>query len=140
MIVNRKARFKYEALETVECGVCLVGSEVKSLRAGNASLGESFARVLGGEVWLFGCHMPPCPGADRPPDPTRPRKLLLRRQQIALLEKRLATRGLTLVPLDIHFNKQGLAKVMIGLCRGRTGPDKRRAIRERDHRRGRDED
>jgi SsrA-binding protein len=129
---NRKARFEYEILETVEAGIALVGPEVKSLRAGNASLADAYAVVRRGEVYLIGAHVSPYPQASREnPDPRRERKLLLHREEIARLGARVAERGLTLVPLQLYF-RGGRAKVELALVRGRRRHDKREAIRERE--------
>lgn len=132
---NRRARHDYAIEETVEAGMVLTGPEVKSLRAGRASLGESFARVADGEVWLENLHIPPYSHADpRSYDPRRPRKLLLHRGEIERLIGKTQERGLTLVPLRIYFTR-GLAKVELGLGRGRRKYEKRQAIAEREHRR-----
>ena len=135
MIRNTKAKFKYDVLETVECGICLVEAETKSLREGSASLAESYARILDGEAWLIGCHIAPYSHSSVGPDPYRTRKLLLHRREISVLSKAVAQQGLTLVPLDIHFNERGLAKLTLALCRGRQARDKRDVIRKRQHRR-----
>jgi SsrA-binding protein len=129
---NRRARFEYEILETLEAGMALLGPEVKSLRAGNANLTDAFAVVRGGEVLLLGCHISPYDQAGREnPDPRRERKLLLHRREIARLAGRVAERGLTLVPLELYF-RDGRAKVALALARGKRGPDKREAIRRRE--------
>lgn len=135
MIRNAKVRFQYDVLETVECGMCLTGAEVKSLRAGQASLAEAHARARDGEIWLIGCHISPYSHSTGDIDPRRPRKLLLRRKEIDALSKAVTQRGLTLVPLDIHFGERSLAKLTLALCRGRQAKDKRDAIRKREHRR-----
>lgn len=136
MIRNAKAKFQYDVLDTVECGICLAGAEAKSLRDGQASLAEAFARVRNGEVWLIGCHITPYShSSDVDLDPCRPRKLLLRRREIDNLSKAVMQQGLTLVPLDIHFNERSLAKLTLALCRGRQTRDKRNAIRKRQHER-----
>ncbi len=133
---NRRARHDYEILETVEAGIVLVGSEVKSLREGKAQLRDGYARVDDGELWLYAVHIPPWMfaagfGAH---DPERKRKLLLHRKEIAHLGDRVAQEGLTLVPLSVYF-REGRAKVEIALARGRRTYDKRRALAERDSRR-----
>ncbi len=130
---NRRARHEYDILETFECGVALRGAEVKSLRAGQVSLQDAFARVDRGEVWLVGAHVAPYEysnGFGRV-DPDRARKLLLHRDQIDELAGRVAQQSLTLVPLSMYF-KDGRAKVELALARGRRLYDKRRAIAERD--------
>lgn len=132
---HRKARFEYEILETVEAGIALLGPEVKSLRAGNASLTDAYAVVRHGQVYLVGAHISPYAQASREnPDPKRERKLLLHRAEIARLAAKVAERGLTLVPLQIYF-REGRAKVELALARGRRRHDKRDAIREREQQR-----
>jgi SsrA-binding protein len=132
---NRKARFEYEILETVEAGIALLGPEVKSLRAGNASLADAYAVVRGREAFLVGAHISPYAQASREnPDPRRERKLLLHRAEIARLGGRLAERGLTLVPLQLYF-RDGRAKVELALARGRRRHDRREAIARREQER-----
>jgi SsrA-binding protein len=129
---NRRARFEYEILESVEAGIALLGPEVKSLRAGNANLTDAFAVVRRGEVYMLGCHISPYEQAAREnADPRRERKLLLHRREIERLAARVAERGLTLVPLELYF-MDGRAKVELALARGKRGPDKREAIRQRE--------
>ena len=130
---NRKARHDFDILETFECGIQLVGAEVKSLRDAKVQLRDSFARVDGGEVWLHGVHIAPYEFAVGfgVVDPDRRRKLLLHRKQIDVLQRRTEQDGLTLVPLAIYF-KEGRAKVELGLARGRKIYDKRAAIAKRD--------
>jgi SsrA-binding protein len=130
---NRRARHDYDILETIEAGIVLAGSEVKSLREGRVQLRDAYARVHNGEVWLHGVHVAPWVystgfGAV---DPDRPRKLLLHRRQIHDLANRTAQDSLTLVPLALYF-KDGRAKVDLALARGRRTYDKRHAIAERD--------
>ncbi len=132
---NRRARHDYEITERFEAGIALTGSEVKSLRGGRASLAEAFARVRDGEVWLENMHIPPYEqGEKRGYDPKRDRKLLLHRAEIRRLIGKTAERGLALVPLRVYFS-HGLAKVELGLGRGRRQFEKRQAIAEREHRR-----
>jgi len=132
---NRKARHDFDIEETFEAGMVLSGPEVKSLRAGRASLVDSYARVRDGEVWLEGVHIPPYEMADqRSYFPTRPRKLLLHREEIQRLIGKTAERGLTLVPLKIYFTR-GRAKVQLGLGRGKRRFERRQDIAEREHRR-----
>jgi SsrA-binding protein len=130
---NRRARHDYEVLETMEAGVALVGTEVKSLRAGHVQLKDSYARIDGGEVWLVGVHVAPYAQADGfgGHDPERPRKLLLHRPEIDRLTGRTQQQALTLVPLSIYF-RDGRAKVELALARGRKQHDRRQAIAERD--------
>ena len=133
---NRKARHDYDVLETYECGMALVGSEVKSLRASKVQLRDAYARVEDGELWLHGAHIAPyefSSGRDGH-DPDRPRKLLLHRSEIDELAGRTQQESLTLVPLSLYF-KEGRAKLELALARGRRQYDKRHAIAERDARR-----
>jgi SsrA-binding protein len=130
---NRKARHEYQILERFEAGIRLTGDEVKSLRGGRASLAEAFARVREGEAWLEGLHIPPYEQGDkRRHVPVRPRKLLLHRREIDKLGARMAEQRLALVPLRIYFT-HGLAKVELGLGRGKREYEKRRSIAEREH-------
>ena len=122
-------------LETLECGIALVGSEVKSLRTGKVSLAEAYGRVRGGEVWLIGCDIAEYVQANRfNHEPRRPRKLLLHRREIKRFASRAYEQGLTLVPLKMYF-KRGRAKVLIGICRGRQRHDKREAMKKAEARR-----
>lgn len=135
-ITNRKARFNFEFLERFEAGICLQGTEVKSLRNGQASLEEAYARLQGPELYLINCHIKPyAHGNVMNHEPTRPRKLLLHRREIRKLATKVTQRGLTLVPLQIYFNKRGLAKVELALARGKAAHDKREAIKKRDQER-----
>ncbi len=130
---NRKARHKFEVLDTLECGMMLMGSEVKSLRSGKVSLNEAYGRVRNGEVWLLGCDIPEYPQATLwNHDPKRPRKLLLHKRQIRKFADQAHEKGLTLVPLQIYFNERGVAKLLMGLCRGRKMHDKREALKKAD--------
>jgi SsrA-binding protein len=129
---NRKARFEYEILDTFEAGIALLGPEVKSLRAGNANLGDAYAIVRRGEVFLVNAHIGPYDQAGRAnAAPRRERKLLLHRAEIERLRGRVAERGFTLVPIELYF-KAGRAKVQLGLARGKKTHDKRQTIRERE--------
>ncbi|MGH7355104.1 MAG: SsrA-binding protein SmpB [Candidatus Rokuibacteriota bacterium] len=129
---NRRARHEYEILETLEAGLVLRGTEVKSLRQSQVQFKDAYATTRNDEAWLVGCHIPPYShGTDANHDPDRDRKLLLKRREIARLTSRVAERGLTLVPLRLYF-KDGRAKVELGLARGRKQHDKRSAIRERE--------
>jgi SsrA-binding protein len=131
---NRRARFEYEILDTWEAGIQLIGPEVKSLRAGRANLGDAFAQVHRGEIWLEKLHISPYEPAtrDNPSDPQRRRKLLLHRHEIARLDGRVAEKGLTLVPVTLYF-RHGRAKVELALARGKHLHDKRETIRRREH-------
>lgn len=132
---NRRALHDYEILERFEAGIVLTGSEVKSLRGGRGSLSEAYGRVQGNEVWLEGMHIPPYEqGEKRGYDPVRRRKLLLHRNEIERLIGKTQERGLTLVPLRVYFS-HGLAKLEVGLGRGKRQFEKRQATLEREHRR-----
>ena len=132
---NRRARHRYELLERFECGIELLGSEVKSLRQGNAQIGDTYAVIEDGEVWLRGAHIPPYDPASRENhDPDRDRKLLLHRYEIERLTGRAQRKGLTLIPTRIYF-KNRRAKVELALARGKEQRDRRREIRDRDVRR-----
>ena len=132
---NRRARHDYAIEESFEAGMVLIGSEVKSLRAGRASIAEAFARLDGGEVWVENMHIPPYEQADnRDYDERRRRKLLLRRDQIERLIGKVAEKGLTLVPLKVYFTR-GRAKLELGIGRGKRQFEKRQDIAEREHRR-----
>jgi SsrA-binding protein len=130
---NRRARHDYEIIETTECGMVLQGSEVKSLRAGRIALQDAYARIIDGEMWLFGVHVPPYAQANGfgAHDPDRRRKLLMHRRQIDEWMGRSQQQSLTMVPLSIYF-KDGRAKVDLALARGRRQYDKRQAIASRD--------
>ncbi len=135
---NRRARHEFDLIETVEAGIVLTGTEVKSLRNGKASLEESYAGIERGEVWLYGCDIPEYLQANRMNHkPKRPRKLLLHRSEIAKLVAKASERGLTLVPLKIYF-KDGMAKVEICVARGRKTYDKRDALKKQDAKRDMD--
>ncbi len=135
VVSNRRALHDYEILDRFEAGIVLTGSEVKSLRGGRGSLSEAYGRVQGGEVWLEGMHVPPYEqGEKRGYDPIRRRKLLLHRNEIERLIGKTQERGLTLVPLRVYFS-HGLAKVEVGLGRGKRQFEKRQTTLEREHRR-----
>lgn len=129
--VNRKARHDYFIEESYEAGLVLRGSEVKSLRDGKANLKDSYARILKGEAFLLNVHISPYPAAHQfNHEPTRTRKLLLRKQEIRRLAGKVQERGLTLIPLRLYF-KNGRAKVELGLGRGKKLYDKREALRRK---------
>ncbi len=133
---NRKARHKFEVLDTLECGIVLVGSEVKSLRDGKLSLDEAFGRVKEGEVWLLGCDIPQYTHANVwNHDPKRPRKLLVHKREFHKFACQAFEKGLTLVPLKMYFNDRGIVKVLLGLCRGRKLHDKREVLKRADAKR-----
>ena len=132
---NRRARHKFQILDTFECGIELKGSEVKSLRDGKAQLGDAYAVIERGEVWLRNLHIPPYPpAADQNHDPDRTRRLLLHRHEIERLIGRIQRRGVTLIPTRIYF-KGPRAKVELAMATGKEGRDRRREIRDRDVRR-----
>jgi SsrA-binding protein len=130
---NRKARFNYEIGEKIEAGIVLMGSEVKSLRTGKANIAESYASVEGGEIFLINAHIAEYAGAARDGHaPTRHRKLLLHSREIARLIGAIQRQGMTLVPLKLYFNARGIAKVELGLARGKKLHDKRDTEKKRD--------
>lgn len=128
---NRKARFNFQVLESLECGIQLQGSEVKSLREGKISLEEAYGRVKGNEVWLVGCDIPEYANASIwNHEPKRQRKLLIHRREVSKFAMKAHEKGLTLVPLRLFFNARGLAKVVLGLCRGKKLHDKRESLKK----------
>ena len=128
---NRKARHEYEVLETLECGIVLVGSEVKSLRNGKLSLDEAYARVKDQDLLLVGADIAEYPQATIfNHKPKRPRKLLVHKEQFRKFARRAMEKGLTLVPLRFYFNERGIAKVVLGLCKGRQVHDKRDVMKK----------
>lgn len=130
---NRKARFNYEIGETFESGIALLGTEVKSLRATSPNIAESYAEVKDGEVWLVNAHIPEFShGNIQNHEPRRPRKLLLKRREIARLTAATQREGFTLVPLRLYFNERNLAKVLLGLAKGKKLHDKRETEKKRD--------
>jgi SsrA-binding protein len=136
---NRKARFDYTIKEMVEAGLVLKGAEVKSLRHGRATLTDSWAGERDGEMWLFNLYIPEYQGGVLSKfEPKAPRKLLLKKKQIDSLLGQVARKGVSLVPLDIHFNDKGRAKVLLGVGEGRQKQDKRAAIADRDWKRDKD--
>ncbi len=133
---NRRARFDYFIEDTFEAGLMLTGTEVKSLRAGEASIAESYAEVRGGEVWLVNANVPEFSHGNRfNHEPRRPRKLLLHAREIDKLTGAVERKGMTLVPLSIYFNAKGRAKVELALAKGKQAQDKRQTIKERDWKR-----
>lgn len=132
---NRKARHDFQISQEFECGIVLTGDEVKSLRGGRASLTEAYARVRDGEVWLEGMHVPPYEQGDKRRHlPTRPRKLLLHRREIEKLGAEQQEQRLALVPLRVYFT-HGMAKVEIGVARGKREHEKRQSIAKREQER-----
>lgn len=133
---NRRARFDYAVDEVFEAGIMLTGTEVKSLRFGDGSIGDSYAEVKDGEVWLVNSHVPEFSHGNRfNHEPRRPRKLLLNARQIKKLHGAVARDGMTLVPLTVYFNARGRAKVELALAKGRKAHDKRDHIKEREWKR-----
>lgn len=130
---NRKARHRYEITEQLECGIMLMGSEVKSLRDGKLSLDESYVRMNKGELYLVGADIPEYKQATIwNHDPKRSRKLLVQKAQLHKLSVRANEKGLTIVPLRVYFNARGIVKVMIGVGRGKKLHDKRGSLKERE--------
>ncbi len=135
---NRQAAHRFELLDKLEAGLVLQGTEVKSLRNGNAQLKDGYASITDGELWLHNVHIPPYQPASRDNhDPERPRKLLLHRRELERLTAQVAEKGLTLVPTRLYF-KGSRAKVEIALARGKDRFDKRQSIRERETKRDMD--
>ncbi|MCA8942076.1 MAG: SsrA-binding protein SmpB [Planctomycetes bacterium] len=132
---NRKARKQYEISETFECGIVLRGTEVKTLRGGTVSIAEAYARFDGKELFLVGAHIEEYTHGNRMNhEPTRKRKLLLRRRELQKLLSKVEQRGFTLVPLEMYFNEKGWAKVLIGVAKGKKIGDKRQSERAKDAR------
>ena len=135
IVTNRKARHDYEIVQSIEAGIALLGSEVKSMREGKASLADAYARIKEGEVWVIGMHVPQYKQAVfEPVDPMRERKLLLHRNEIKKLSRQVLEKGVTLIPLRLYF-KNNIVKVELGLARGKRQYDKKVTIAERDARR-----
>ncbi len=131
-IENRRARFEYEWLEQFEAGIVLTGTEIKSIRTGQISIAEAYARIREGELWLLSMYVPPYKeGSFSNVEPNRPRKLLVHRKEIDRLAGRVSEKGLTLVPVRLYF-KRGMVKVSIALARGKKTWDKRRDEKDRD--------
>lgn len=130
---NRKARFNYEVVDTLECGLALTGTEVKSLRTGQANIAESYASVEGGELWMINSWLPEYLQGNRfNHEPRRRRKLLVKKKELARLAKGVERDGMTLVPLKIYFNDRGRAKLLLALARGKKLHDKRETEKTRD--------
>jgi len=130
---NRRARFDFEIGQTFEAGIMLTGTEIKSLRGGRSTIGDSYAAEKGGEVWLFNAYIPEYLQANQFNHETRrPRKLLLHKKEIAKLSQAVQREGMTVVPLKIYFNEKGRAKVEIALARGKKQHDKRQTEKARD--------
>lgn len=130
---NKKARFDFFILESMEVGIVLTGTEIKSVRAGQVNLKEGYAAVKDGELWLLGVHISPYEkGSYYNPDPVRPRKLLVSKGQILRLSQRIKEKGLTLVPLKMYLKENRWAKVELGVAKGKQAHDKRDSLAERD--------
>jgi SsrA-binding protein len=132
IVSNRKARHEFQVVDSYEAGIVLQGTEVKSLREGKANLQDAYARFDRGELWLYNLHISPYePGNRFNHDPLRPRKLLMHRRELRKLVGQVEQKGLTLVPLDLHF-REGKAKVNLALARGKKLHDKRADVKKRD--------
>jgi SsrA-binding protein len=131
---NRRARHDYQIEDTVEAGIVLVGTEVKSLRTGQASIQEAFAREQDGDLYLMNAHIPEYQQAHKllQHEVKRPRKLLLHRKEMSKLMSSLKREGITIIPLSVFFNPRGIAKVQLGLAKGKRMADKRQADKDRD--------
>jgi len=133
ILTNRKAYRDYEVLESLECGIELKGSEVKSLRAGKINLNDSFARIEGAEVFLHNAHISPYAEASYlNVEPDRTRRLLLHKGQIKKIDGKLTQKGLTLIPLKVYFNDRGFVKLELALCKGKKLYDKRESIKRKE--------
>lgn len=133
---NRRARYDYHIEDTLEAGIALTGTEVKSLRFGEGSIAESYAEVRGDEAWLVNSNVPEFSHGNRyNHEPKRPRKLLLHRREVDRLRGAIERKGMTLVPLSIYFNSRGRAKVELALAKGKNAADKRQTIKDRDWKR-----
>ena len=131
--VNRKARFNYAIEDTVEAGISLTGTEVKSIRNGKTTIAESYADPKGGEIWLINANIPEYLQANRfNHEPKRPRKLLLHKKEINKLAGAVERNGMTLIPLKLYFNERGRAKILLGLAKGKKLHDKRETEKKRD--------
>jgi len=135
-IDNKKARHNYVILETIEAGIVLVGTEVKSLRAGTASIDEAFARIDGDKIVLCDCQIEPYVyGNTQNHEPKRKRTLLLHKRETKKLHQQVRLKGLTVIPLSIYFNDRGIAKVKLGLAKGKSHGDRRQDLKKRDQKR-----
>ena len=133
---NRRARFEYAIDEVFEAGIALTGTEVKSLRFGEGTIGDSYAEVKNGELWLVNSNVPEFSHGNRfNHEPRRPRKLLMKEREISRLQGSVERKGMTLVPLSVYFNSRGRAKVELALAKGKNVADKRATIKDRDWKR-----
>ncbi|HKL03963.1 MAG TPA: SsrA-binding protein SmpB [Cryomorphaceae bacterium] len=138
-IKNKKASFEYELIDKLEAGMKLTGAEIKSIRAGKASINEAYCLVKNGEVWVRNMHISPYdPASYNNESPTRDRKLLLNKKEIEKLEKDLKNKGLTIIPLKVFISDTGFAKINIALARGKKMHDKRQDLKEKDDKRAMD--
>jgi SsrA-binding protein len=132
-IINRKARFNYQIIEEIEAGIVLMGSEVKSMRQGKVNISEAYGAESKGEIFLINANISEYKGANRfNHEPKRARKLLFNKKQINQIVGKINVAGLSLIPLQIHFNQRGMAKVLMGIGKGKKLYDKRESIKERD--------
>jgi SsrA-binding protein len=130
---NRRARHDYQVLDSLEAGIVLTGTEIKSCRARNISLADAYAKAEDGELWLVNVHIAPYAQGNRNNhEPRRPRKLLLKRRELSRLTQAVEVKGLTLVPLKVYLNERSLVKIELGLCRGRQQHDKRDELKRQD--------
>lgn len=138
-INNRRARYDYTISDEVEAGIVLTGTEVKSLRKGDANINDAYAGEDGEEMWLYNAYIAEYAGGNRfNHEPRRPRKLLLHKKEINKLMGRVKAKGVTVVPLSVYFNKRGMAKVKLGLATGKRQHEKRDAIKDREWQRDRE--
>lgn len=136
---NKKARHDYFFEDTVECGIVLTGTEIKSVRAGGISLRDSYAKISDGEVWVYNMHIAPYEQGNRyNSDPLRPKKLLLHKQEIRKMDSMIAQKGLTLMPVQVYLNNKGMVKLELAVARGKKLYDKRADIAKRDSQRAMD--
>ena len=132
LATNRRARFNYQVEDSFECGVALVGTEVKSIKAGEFSFSDAYGRIRDNELWLIGFHVTPyAHGTIFNHEPDRERRLLIHRQEIKRLKRKVDERGFTLIPMKVYL-KKGLIKIEMGVCRGKNLFDKRQTIKHRD--------
>jgi len=138
LATNRRARFNYQVDETLECGISLAGTEVKSLKAGKFSFSDAYGRIRSDELWLIGFHVSPYEhGSLFNHEPDRDRKLLVHKKELKQLRRKVDERGFTLIPMKVYL-KKGLVKIELGICRGKKLVDKRQSIKERDQKRDAD--
>jgi SsrA-binding protein len=131
--LNRKALHNYEIVDRLEAGIALTGSEIKSIREGHVSFRDAYCEIIAGEAWLVGCHISLYSNASyNNHEPERRRKLLLHQQEIKRWDGKVRAKGVTIVPLQMHFNPRGMVKIEIGLARGRREYEKKRKLKERD--------